>query len=87
MNDTSPEIDALYFEMLMARSGGERMMMASRMFDAARDMILASLPPGLSDIEIKRALCQRLYGDEVDVDAFIAACEARQKQETSETHP
>lgn len=87
MKDTSPEIDALYYEMLMARSGGERMMMASRMFDAAREMILASLPPGLSEIEIKRALCERLYGDEVDVDAFIAACEARRNQETSKKHP
>ena len=46
--------------------------MGSRMFDAARAMILASFPPGLSEHEIKGRLCERLYGDEVDVEAFVA---------------
>jgi hypothetical protein len=33
-------------------------------------MALASFPPGLSEIEIKRRLCERLYGDEVNVKAY-----------------
>jgi hypothetical protein len=32
---------------------------------------MASFPPGLSEIEIKRRLCERFYGDEVDVEAFV----------------
>jgi hypothetical protein len=71
MNDTTPEIAAIVRERLLARSGAERVVMGSQMFDVARTMILASFPPGLSEIETKRRLCERLYRNEVDVDAFI----------------
>ncbi len=71
MNDTSSEIAALVRERLLARSGAERVLMGSQMFDAARAIVLASFPSGLSEIEIKRRLCERLYGHEVDVEAFI----------------
>lgn len=56
---------------LMARSGVERVLMGSRMFDAARAMVLASFPSGLSEIEIKGRLCERLYGNEVEIEAFV----------------
>ena len=71
MNDTTPEIAAIVRERLLARSGAERVVMGSQMFDVARTMILASFPPGLSEIETKRRLCERLYRNEVDVDAFV----------------
>jgi len=71
MNDTSPEIAALVRERLLARSGAERVLMGSRMFDVARAMVLASFPSGLSELEIKSRLCDRLYGNEVDVQAFV----------------
>jgi len=62
MNDTSPEIAELVRQKLMARSGSERFVMGARMFDAARAVVLASLPTGLSPDELKRQLFQRLYG-------------------------
>ena len=62
MNDTPPEIAALVREKLLARSGGERLVMGVRMFDAARQIVLASLPKDLPDIELRRQLFQRLYG-------------------------
>ena len=62
MNDTSPEIAELVRQKLMARSGSERFVMGTRMFDAARTVVLASLPPGLSPDELKRQLYQRVYG-------------------------
>lgn len=71
MNDTEPEIARLVRHRLLERSGAERMMMGSRMFEGAKAMILASLPPGLSPLEIKERLCERLYGDEIEVGAFI----------------
>jgi hypothetical protein len=46
---------------LAARSGVERFIMGARMFEAARQMVLASLPAGLSPDEMKRQLFQRLY--------------------------
>jgi hypothetical protein len=71
MNDTSPQIAGMVRSKLLARSGPERVLMGSQMFDAARAIVLASFPAGLSDIEVKRRLCQRLYGAEVRVDAFV----------------
>lgn len=62
MNDTSLEITELVRQKLMARSGSERFVMGTRMFDAARALVLASLPAGLSPDELKRQLFQRLYG-------------------------
>ena len=62
MTDTSPEIAELVRNRLMAKSGEERFLMGVRMFDAVRDMALASLPVGLAPEEMKRQLFQRLYG-------------------------
>ncbi len=47
MTDTPPEIAKLVHQKLMARSPEERFLMGIRMFDAARDVVLASLPKGL----------------------------------------
>ncbi len=62
MNDTPPEVERLVREMMMARSGEERLLMGSAMFDAARDMVIASLPENLPALEFKRRLFERLYG-------------------------
>ena len=72
MNDTDPKIAQLIRQRLMERSGAERVVMGSRMFDVAKAMILASLPPDLTPLEIKDRLCERLYGDEVDLEGFRA---------------
>jgi hypothetical protein len=71
VGDTPRDIAELVRSKLLARSGAERVLMGSRMFDVARAMVLASLPSGLSEIEIKARLCERLYGKEVDVEAFV----------------
>ena len=62
MTDTSPEIEELVRQKLMARSGEERFLMGVLMFDSARAMVLASFPADLSPEELKRRLFQRLYG-------------------------
>jgi hypothetical protein len=71
MNDTDPKIAELVRQRLLERSGAERVLMGSQMFAAARAMVLASFPEGLSDIEIKARLCRRFYDGEVDVEAFV----------------
>jgi len=63
MNDTSPEIERLAREKIMARSGAERFVMGAQMFDAAVAMIRASLPADLPAAELKRKLFERLYGE------------------------
>jgi hypothetical protein len=62
MTDTPPEIAEMVRARLMTLSGAERFRMGAQMFDAARRMVLASLPADLSDDERKRRLFQRLYG-------------------------
>jgi hypothetical protein len=62
MTDTPPEIAEMVRARLMARTGAERFRMGVQMFDAARRMVLASLPSDLSDAERKRRLFERLYG-------------------------
>jgi hypothetical protein len=79
MNDTPPEVADLVRERLLTRPGAERVLMGSRMFDAARSIVLASFPPGLSEIEIKARLCERLYGEEVDLAGFVAHLRALRK--------
>jgi hypothetical protein len=71
MNDTPRIMAEMLRRRLLARSGAERVLMGSRMFDAARAMMLALFPIGLSEIEIERLICERLYGKEVNVDAFV----------------
>ena len=66
--DTSPEAHELYRFMLMQLSGEERLIRAARMFDAAREMVLASLPKDLSAAELRRRLYERIYGESLPVD-------------------
>ena len=67
MTDTPPEIAEMVRARLMARSGAERFRMGVEMFEAARRMVLASLPANLTDAERKRRLFERLYGQSLPV--------------------
>jgi hypothetical protein len=62
MKDTTPEIEKRFPEMMMARSGAERLILGSRMFDAARAIVIASLPKDLTEDEFKHRLFERIYG-------------------------
>ena len=66
MNDTPPDIEKKLRAMMMARSGAERMIMGASMFDAARAIILASLPKDLAPDELKRRLFERIYGAPIE---------------------
>ena len=68
MTDTPPEIAELVRQKIMARSPEERFMMGVRSFEAARAIVLASLPEGLTPRELKRQLYQRIYGEPLPSD-------------------
>ena len=63
MNDTAPEIAEEIRARLMSLSGATRFKMGAQMFDAARQVILASLPKGLPKPERDRRLYERTYGE------------------------
>ena len=62
MKDTPPEIEQKMNDMMMARSGEERLVMGASMFDSAREIVLASLPQSLPEEELRERLLERLYG-------------------------
>ena len=66
MNDTAPEIKELVREMMMQRTGEERFLMGARMFDAARELVIASLPKDLPPHEFKLRLFERIYGSTLE---------------------
>lgn len=67
MNDTSAQIAKKYNEMLMSKSGAERMEMASSMHETARQLILSRYKDNdLSNIvKFKEFLLESFYGNEL----------------------
>lgn len=67
--DTSLEVHELYQFLLMQLTPEERFIRGALMFDAARKMILASLPKDLSPRELRRRLYERIYGEPLPADS------------------
>lgn len=63
MTDTTPEAAQLVRELCARKTGIERLRMGASMFETARALVLASLPPGLPERELRRRLCARFYGE------------------------
>jgi len=66
MSDAPESIRAMVRNQIMARSGEERFVMGAQMFEAAVEMVKASLPRDLSPTERKRRLFERIYGKELN---------------------
>jgi hypothetical protein len=64
--DTPPEVEALYRDLIMSLTPGERVAMACRMFDMARDLALAGIRSELgedaTEQDLRVALFRRFYG-------------------------
>ncbi len=65
MKDTSDEIDKKFHNMLLARSGEERLKMGCSMHATARALVIASVPQK-DAVAVNRALFLRFYGDEFE---------------------
>jgi len=63
MKDTSPEVNEMMYQRLMALSGEERVLMGFSMIQSAKEMILASLPEDITEPERKKMLYERYYGE------------------------
>jgi len=70
MNDTSPEMEKMQFEMMAAFSPNERIALGCEMFMAARELIIASLPKNLSERESKKQYYRKMYGEPLPDDFF-----------------
>lgn len=70
LKDTTREIELLQNELWMKKTPQERAEFASAMFAANRDVVIQSLPTGLSKGEFKRQLYLRTYGEHLPDDYF-----------------
>lgn len=78
MNDTSPEVEKIYREMLMARSGEDRFRMGLELFEMAKSMMLAGMKADGKGISRTR-IFRRLYGNEfsdIEVQKIISALQS-----------
>jgi len=66
MSDTTFEIENKLNQIYLSKSGEEKLLIALKMFETARDIVLSSLPKNLSDNELRKELFLRFYGNEFD---------------------
>jgi len=66
MNDTTPEFAKLVRQRFLALAPAERVSLCADMFETARALVEASLPPGFDPIERRRQICRRFYGELAD---------------------
>ena len=67
MNDTAPEIEAIFEQMMMNKSGQERLQMGFSMFNMARRQVTAAIrnnKPDADAVEIRREIFLRFYGND-----------------------
>ncbi len=93
MSDTSPEVARRYRELLLRRSGEERLKMGCSMHAAAKALVRASIlerDPLVSSAALRQALFLRFYGDDFDADArakILHALGTRHAQDRSGGRP
>jgi hypothetical protein len=82
MKDTPPEIEARYRDMLMQRSGEERLKMGCAMRETARALVEASIleqDPQATPEAVRKGLFLRFYGHEFNAESrekILAAIES-----------
>ena len=64
MDDTAPEVRQVLTERYRALKPEERVRLCLEMYDFARALVEASLPPGLDERERRRRICERFYGED-----------------------
>ena len=72
MNDTSDHVARLVSAHHGAMTPGQRLLIASSMYDTARSIIASSLPRELSVQQRRYAIAKRLYGNELPEAALLA---------------
>ena len=78
MNDASVKMAEFYQELIMQRSGEERLEMGCSMFDTAKEIIKSSIRnqnPTITLTELRKAVFIRFYGQEFDKDYLQKVCQ------------
>jgi hypothetical protein len=70
MDDTAVEVRRYVRERYARLTGAERLLIGAQMFETARTLALASMPPGGSEQARRRRLCERFYGPVLAAKAY-----------------
>ncbi|HZE88669.1 MAG TPA: hypothetical protein VE404_03930 [Verrucomicrobiae bacterium] len=81
MSDTSPEVANLFRDMIMERSGEERVRMGADMFEASREIVLASLKAESPD-DLRVRLFVRFYGADFEPAELARIVEAIRRHDS-----
>ena len=71
MIDTAPEIESIFYQMMMKKSGQERLQLGFSMFDMVRRQVEASIKlnkPDAGEKEIRKGIFLRFYGHEFSLE-------------------
>jgi len=79
MNDTHPDIAMRFRDLIMSKSGEERLLMGFSMYDAAREIVRSAIlaeRPDITPEGMKQEIFLRFYGQEfsqADREKILAA--------------
>lgn len=79
MSDTHPDIAIRYRDLMMSKTGQQRLLMGFSMYDTARQIVRSAIHnnrPGITDEEMKKEIFLRFYGHEfspADKGKFLSA--------------
>jgi hypothetical protein len=71
MNDTHPKIAIHFRNLLMSKTGQERLLMGCSMYDTAKEIVRSSIfndHPGITETEMIKEIFLRFYGHEFNQD-------------------
>lgn len=67
MFDTHPDIAVRFRDLMMSKSGQERLLMGCSMYDTAKQIVRSAISnsrPGITEEEMKKEIFLRFYGKE-----------------------
>ena len=79
MNDTHPDVAIRFRELMMSKTGEQRLLMGCSMYDTAKQIVRSAIynsRPGITETEMKKEIFLRFYGPEfsqAERDKFFSA--------------
>ena len=67
MFDTHPDVAIRFRDLMMSKTGQERLLMGCSMYDTAKQIVRSAIynsRPGITDVEMKKEIFLRFYGKE-----------------------
>ncbi len=67
MNDTHPDVAIRFRDLMMSKTGQQRLLMGFSMYDTARQIVRSAIynsQPDITDKDLKKEIFLRFYGNE-----------------------